>query len=608
MLLLTTENQHIKIETETYRLEFPSDRPFVYLDTPLGHRAADLFILSGVQPMTGRDDTTSVGLWQTEVGPGEVLVWLEAKSTVWERKIYRFRCESQRFSYEVEVFGRGELDEVDYFGGYASCNVRWGSGFFYSGQRFYKAFNPEPTVDEMYTFAPEVSSSINLTGVPLPGKAGWFFTPPPFQYSFEINMPGDLPADSWMGVGLEALPGHNTYTELRYQGLPSAFHLELAYEGHTCVDGHLLLPAIGFDFGPDPYTLLAEHIRRLRADGLVPTVNAAHTPAWWPEPIFCGWGAQCYQAGVHGGRASDQASQVNYEGFLANLARHQVLPGTIVLDDKWQNAYGTNTVDEAKWPNLPGFIRDCHARGQHVLLWLKAWDAEGVPAGECIRNAAGLPLAVDPSNPAFAARLRASVRTMLSAGGYDADGFKIDFSARIPSGPGIRTWNQAIWGLELMRLYLAIIHEEAQLVKPDALIITHTPHPYLADLIGAVRLNDINTQHDVVRQMEHRARVASIACPEALIDMDNWPMRDKANWRAYLSHRPLRGIPALYFASHIDASREALDQSDFALLRQTWEEYRTQVMVEREHWLTSSSRRFKPNELASSGGTEIISE
>ena len=145
-------------------------------------------------------------------------------------------------------------------------------------------------------------------------------------------MPGDLPADSWMGVGLEALPGHNTYTELRYQGLPGAFHLELAYEGHTCVDGRLLLPAIGFDFGPDPYTLLAEHIRRLRADGLVPTVNAAHTPAWWPEPIFCGWGAQCYQAGVHGGRASDQASQANYEGFLANLARHQVLPGTIVLD------------------------------------------------------------------------------------------------------------------------------------------------------------------------------------------------------------------------------------------------------------------------------------
>jgi hypothetical protein len=127
-----------------------------------------------------------------------------------------------------------------------------------------------------------------------------------------------------------------------------------------------------------------------------------------------------------------------------------------------------NEVDEAKWPDLPGFIGREHEAGRKVLLWLKMWDPEGVPPEECVRNAAGTSIAVDPGNPAYEARLRASVRRMLGHDGYGADGFKIDFSARIPSGPGLQHHGQ-LWGLELMRRYLEIIYDEAKRVKPDAL-------------------------------------------------------------------------------------------------------------------------------------------
>ncbi|HMQ33001.1 MAG TPA: hypothetical protein PKD53_19885, partial [Chloroflexaceae bacterium] len=203
------------------------------------------------------------------------------------------------------------------------------------------------------------------------------------------------------------------------------------------------------------------------------------------------------------------------------------------------------------------------------LLWLKLWDPEGLPADECVTNAAGLPVAADPSSPAFERRLRAQVRRMLGPDGYDADGFKLDFSARAPSGPGLRRHGPQ-WGLELLRRYLWILTDEARRVKPDALVIAHTPHPYLSDLVSMVRLNDINTGRPILPAMLHRARVARAACPAALLDTDNWPCASRADWRAYLAAQPAIGVPSLYYVDHIDTTGEPLEPEDYAALRAIW--------------------------------------
>ncbi|MDF2814826.1 MAG: family 31 glycosyl hydrolase, alpha-glucosidase, partial [Paenibacillus sp.] len=163
------------------------------------------------------------------------------------------------------------------------------------------------------------------------------------------------------------------------------------------------------------------------------------------------------------------------------------------------------------------------------------------------------------------------VRRMLSQadGAYNADGFKIDFSARIPSGPGIRLHGNT-WGLELMKLYLFILYDEAKKVKQDALIMSHTPHPYLADVVDMIRLNDINTGKPVNRAMTHRAKVAAAALPNAVIDTDNWPIANKATWREYVRLQPELGVPSLYYASHIDSTQEPLTEDDYALIRESW--------------------------------------
>jgi hypothetical protein len=209
---------------------------------------------------------------------------------------------------------------------------------------------------------------------------------------------------------------------------------------------------------------------------------------------------------------------------------------------------------------------------------LKAWDREGVPDDECVRNASGVPLSVDPTNPDFEQRLRASVRRMLGSDGYNADGFKIDFTHRIPVGPALRLWGDS-WGLELMKRYLGIIYEEAKRTKADALVMTHTPNPYLADVTDMIRLNDMldltrlddpSAGLDIERTLTQRAAVARIACPDALIDTDNWPVRSRAIWRDYARLQPSLGVPSLYFSTHIDLTGEPLDDADYELIREAW--------------------------------------
>jgi hypothetical protein len=138
----------------------------------------------------------------------------------------------------------------------------------------------------------------------------------------------------------------------------------------------------------------------------------------------------------------------------------------------------------------------------------------------------------------------------------------------------------------MMRRYLEILYTEAKQIKPDALIMTHTPHPYLVDVLDMIRLNDINTGTDVNRAMTHRAKVASIACPEAIIDTDNWPITDKATWKAYMHIQAHLGVPSLYYATHIDMTQEPLTAEDYDMIRQVWGQSQDHAAVSKAPVLT----------------------
>jgi hypothetical protein len=273
------------------------------------------------------------------------------------------------------------------------------------------------------------------------------------------------------------------------------------------------------------------------------------------------------------------ATQASYDGFLGVLAANGVVPGTVVIDDKRHRAYGTCEPDTVKWPDLGGWIAGRHDAGQRVLLWYKAWDAEGLPAGACVTSEAGSVLGLDPSNPAGEAAIRDAVARMLSPDGLDADGLKIDFTARTPSGVATRS-RGGEWGVDLLRRLLDTVANEARRIKPDALLVGQTPNPIVAPAVDMIRLNDALRlddppgRVDLVGQMRYRAAVAKAACPEHLIDTDDWCVPDLASWRAYTAIKADIGVPALYYATGVDLTGEPFDESDYALIRRTWGAYR----------------------------------
>jgi hypothetical protein len=521
----------------------------------------------------GLDGTARVnGPVVEESGKG-VLIRLPLESSRWARKQVLLQCEEDHLALSAEVDGRGDLTDCHLLGGFLAGGGRWPSGFGRSGPGFASVFNPEPSRTEVRAVPASSGTAIDVLGTALPGRRHWFFTPPPFCFGMSRMLPeaGDLPAGPWMMAGLLVRPGEHTFTRFAYDGADDAFAFRLSYEGQTRIDGRWRSPEICFLFdASDPYDGLERYVALLELRGLVPGPRTAARPAWWRRPIFCGWGAQSHLAAAAGGAPQDYATQESYDAFLHSLAQRGLQPGSVIIDDKWQSAYGLSRPDPAKWSDLRGWIARRHGAGQRVLLWWKAWDPEGLAPRLCVRDHLGNAVATDPSNPEYEAVLRNSIRQLLAADGLDADGLKVDFTGSTPSGPGLTRYGDA-WGVELLHRLLSIVAEEARRAKPDALLITHTPNPYFRRQADMIRLNDLNPEHPVIPQMRHRTGVARAACPELLIDTDNWQMPDKASWRRYLAVQAELGVPSLYYATHVDRTSEPLEDDDYAAIAETWE-------------------------------------
>jgi hypothetical protein len=504
-----------------------------------------LSLLSELDTTDGVDETLEL----SEPVERDGTIVVERRSTLWDRAWLELHRAGDALDVHTCVAGRGALTEVRLLGGRSALPDGAPLGRMLTGTRAKTLFSPNPE-DGAAPFRPVGEGAVTgVVGEGEPGRARWLFTPAPLYWCLED-----------VDLGIVSPVDELRFGDVAIEAAGQGFCVRMDYDGQTRVDGEFRAPVLRLTPNvPDPWTGLRRHRRDVAGP---PPAPRAH-PAWWDEPIFCGWGAQCHLENGSGKLARDFATQENYEGFLARLEAHGVVPGTVVLDDKWQATYGRNEPDTAKWPDLKGWIADKHARGQHVLLWWKAWDPEGLPPELCIRNADGKPVALDPNNRAAREELRRAVTSMLVD--LDADGFKVDFTARTPSGRNLEH-EPGTWGIALLHELLRTFYDAAKAAKPDALVITHTPHPAFVDVTDMIRLNDVLGGVDLVEQMEFRAEVVRAACPELPIDTDDWRVPDKRSWRDYLEVKRSIGVPSLYYASHIDATGEALEDDDYAAI------------------------------------------
>ena len=587
------------VTTDAYRLLVSPDRALAALSGADGIPWVELALLGDAHRTDGRDESFDVQRPRLGWHPHGLEVNVSASSPVWGSKTVRLVCCRDRVELSLHVAlppgaAPARLSELTLLGGRAVLGSG-ACGTFRSAARFAAYFSPTPTEPVQVVRSAGIPSTLGVVGDASPGRLNAVFSPPPLCWVLGRTLPtsaADVPAGPWLGMSLEAPVEQLTFTTAAYEPLDGGFLLRLDYEGHTTVAHEFTSPLVVLRPAASPAEAVERYREALQARSWAPaSARAQDQPSWWSRPIFCGWGAQCARAAgampdrgtgqdVAGTvtRAADLARQDVYDQLLATLAGAGVDPGTVVVDDRWQAQYGTATVDDTKWPDLRGWIAAQHRAGRRVLLWWKAWDPEGLPADECVTDPAGRPVSVDVNNPAYVARLAATVRLLLGPDGFDADGFKVDFTQRAPSGESLRA-REGPWGIAGVHALLGALHRAAKAAKPDALIVTQTPHPSFADVCDMVRLNDVlerapdGSRVDVVEQLRYRAGVARAALPGHLIDTDQWPMPSREQWHAYTAAQGLLGVPALYYVEGIDTSGEPLSHADLLAVARNWARY-----------------------------------
>lgn len=567
-----------------------------------------------IDTAAGLDRTVSVGPAVLEERTGfDRITWI-ARSTQWTKRYY-VDVHEQHLAFSVDAEGCGQVDTVRYFDAIADASFRehfaltkhfndrgrtmpraYSTG---SSVSFSQVLCPEPNSYAQQLIRPheyaQVSVNANLD------YRGGNFVANPGLLAFAVSA---NPKSQWWALGLATAPGSHLFSELEYLG-GEDFALNLNCWGAWEANELFSPPAVVLTHGSTAAQALEYYVGILRESGLVPRVRREEAP-WWQRPIVCGWGHQCYQADLFRIRSSRErprdnaaytlCTEVNYRDIAARLEAAELPYGTLAIDARWFLTGGLKNIDTGRWPDLPGFVDHLHRQGRKVLLWWGPWDAEGIPAEECVRwfpdrelhanrpgrlakfgtPTPGAKLGVDITLLRVRQRIREQIHYLLGdgPGGVNADGLKIDHQSATPGlyGMAFSAGSGKLFGIEAAHEIQHLIYTAAKEAKPDALIIGQSPNPYFVDVQDMLRLGDIyaHRQDSVLEEISFRAQMARIADPTALIDTDGWPLPSLAAWREYTAAQPQLGVPSLYYVSHLDTTGEALTKQHFALLRKIW--------------------------------------
>ncbi|MGF3056336.1 hypothetical protein [Microbacterium sp. YY-01] len=554
--------------------------PYFELSDAAGQRWMRLCALSSVHTRTARDE--AMHLLEPEVieHNGALVVTVRTDSTAWNKRVLELRCTNETIEITAEVHGHGHLTDTTLLGGDGVLPTG-AAGTFRSGFDAHSLYVPSPTEPVAFVRPVWSAASLGVVGDADPGRLNGIFSPPPLAFAFgrspvvDAFTPGEGP---WLATWLRAPVADLRFTTMRFDPVDDGGLIRLAYEGHTHVDGHWRSPTLVIRAVDSPATALEKYRTDLIDTECAPQQTKEIQP-WWLEPIFCGWGAQVARGGAP---APDLCRQEIYDEFLARLRSASLDPGTFVIDDRWQEHYGTALPDTDAWPDLKGWIQQRHNEGRKVLLWWKAWDPAGLPAEECVTDAAGRPVSVDPGSAAYRQRLHAIVQYLLSPAGLNADGFKVDFTQRTPSGTMLHSApdSDGVWGIAALHQLVAQLHTSATSVKSDALVITHTVHPSFSDISDMIRTNDV-LEHDttgspvsVAAQLRARYEIVASVLPEHPVDTDQWPMPNRDEWLEYAQAQVGLGVPALYYIEQMKPN-DPIEAEHLAVIARTWSEYRS---------------------------------
>lgn len=517
--------------------------------------------------LEGEDTLTDVceiaeSLTAAESDDGVTFTWTGA-SAAWDKKEYVLICREDSAEYFIRVGGKGRVDTVNYFSGNMTeaCH---GSDY-----EFCEGYTPVVPLesDESYTFTPIKDFK----------RFSYLTVPPMFVFAFRA-----FEEDARIAFGLVARPGEHNFTDFAYKTTMnrwgSKFWLVTDQSGHTTVDGEWQTPSV-FIYKADSYEDSTKRYADIYFGRGYATVPAEEKhPRFWYGPIACGWLEQLASTYAGGFGLVDGSRQPLYEGFVERLHARNIHPQILIIDDKWQEKYGTAHENKEKWPDLPGFIRRMKKdHGIHTFMWFKMWDSEGIPEEYCMFDENQNRYTVDPTNPGYLKILKDTIHYIISddEGCLGADGLKIDFAFWQPIGRKANSYSGK-YGVELFRELVCRIREYMKAEKPYAVLNCSPCHPIFAGICDQARLHDYDyRQRNAFEEFSGRAALYSTALPNTLIDTDGCGHNTVRDTMRYLTHSAEIGIPDIYCVS--DTPYLALSDENWAKVADAFAKYSADI-------------------------------
>ena len=516
-----------------------------------------------------------VGNKLRKLAPDHYELVVTAESSLWTERVFRWSFYPDRIEFQQQARGPGAMGRCFFFSQGISGNWDNGTSPGVEANTSIFAdryFSPAVNLGDQFYFTIAIAQSVGI--LPDTAPCGGYhpnewtgdFAPPPLWLAFHK-------AGSWTGVGIGTRPGSYLFNALEYTGsryAGASFYVN--YLGYQTAAAGFNSPTAVLHFGPSEFETLSAYVRWLDDMGFSTFHRFPNAP-WHRLPIFCGWGEQENQTRLHGGAPRDFCTQANYERWIADLEAKGLPVGTIVIDDKWQKQYGTFEVDERKWPDLAGFVSRQHSQGRHVLLWVPAYNTEGLDPALCVLEGEN-PIAGDVTNPRYEEMLRKRIDHLVRD--LDVDGFKEDWIGGVTRHAGVQM-HQPLFGIEFERRFQFLLHDAAHGAKPDVLIETQTPNPLFRESSDVLRLNDIwYGARDVTRTMRQRAAIAR-AAGWGLVDCDDASSTNLEEWWNYMQAQPALGIPSLYVVSKMKTTEEEVPPQNWAHLAALWKDYIAQL-------------------------------
>ena len=502
-----------------------------------------------------KDETRSVEL--KKLAPDKYEYDIEG--SLWNKRI-ALDLEPRGFNFKVTLVGKGKIGKVSYFASYENGGVH-GSDF-----DFHEYYVPFDCTDPMFNRVNNSLRSYRSTSELL--------VPPPYFFSFSTP-----DVEKVFSLALLAKPGENNFIHYDYE-LPRGFTVTTTLEGLTEVDGEFEIPFIRF-YTSDTYDSAATEYSAYNFEAkLCPENKRENTPRWWRGPFVCSWGEQGFYGAEHNIGFLQASCQNMFEWIVEQIDMRGLKPSVLIIDDKWQQEYGSCLPNKDQWPDMRGFIDKMHARGIRVLLWYRFWCPDGLDEDMLI-TADKTPYRfdfqrdlryADPTNPKYREYMKKTIRTLLSneEGCYNADGFKLDYAFLMPYGPKAKTYGNQ-YGAELLKTYIKMFYDFAKAVKPDALINCSPCHPYFNDVCDQARLHDpagFRNHRDI---MAYRSRLYRAMLPGVLVDADTADYSTHDTAMRYYRAQPTIGAPDIYRFSNSESC--TFTDEDWAEIRAIYNGY-----------------------------------